>query len=111
MKNGILFFNTINSNKLGIFGFNETKGNFEEYNILSNIKKKKSDTNDTISNFTLKIKLNVVYVLLGNILYRQKIFDLNCLYKGVYKLQFIDNQKKSDSNDRKFSMAETNAIQ
>ena len=119
MKNGILFFNTINSNKLGIFGFKEKKGNVEEYDILSyiynekNKKKEKEkiiDPNATITNFSLKIKLNVVYILIDNKLIRQKIFDFNSLYKGVYKLQFIDEQKKSELNDRKLSMVESNAI-
>ena len=96
MKNGILFFNTINSNKLGIFGFKEKKGTVEEYDILSYIfnekdkkkekeKEKIIDPNATITNFSLKIKLNVVYILIDNKLIRQKIFDFNSLYKGVYK--------------------------
>ena len=109
MKNGKLFSNTINSNKLGIFGFNEPKGSVEEYNILSNFKQKVTDTN--ICNFALRLKNSVVYILFEDkYLYRQKIFDLNCLYKQINKLQFLDEQKKIDYKERNLSRAETNAI-
>ena len=110
MKNGKIFCNTINSNKLGIFGFNEPEGYVEEYNILSLIKNKELDTNKTIGDFTLKLKSSLAYILLGNKLYRLTIFDFNCLYKGIYKLQFIDDQKKTDINERKISMSESNAL-
>ena len=110
MKNGKIFCNTINSNKIGIFGFNEPEGYVEEYNILSLIKNKEIDTNKTIVNFTLKLKNSIVYILLGNKLYRQTIFDFNCLYKGIYKLQFIDEQKITDIKEKKISMSESNVL-
>ena len=54
----------MNSNKLGIFGFNEPKGNIDEYNILENIKQLKE--RKTIIKFTLKMKNDVFYILLEN---------------------------------------------
>ena len=61
MKNGKIFCNTINSNKLGIFGFNEPKGYIEDYNILKNIEIKKDKntidiTNKIILDFTFNLK-------------------------------------------------------
>ena len=110
MKNGKIFCNTINSNQLGIFGFNEPEGSVEDYNILLTIKSRELDYSKTICDFTLKLKSSLAYILLGNKLYRQTIFDFNCLYKGINKLQFIDDQKKKDINERKVSMNESNAL-
>ena len=110
MKNGKIFCNTINSNQLGIFGFNEPEGSVEDYNILSTIKSKELDYSKTICDFTLKLKSSLAYILLGNKLYRQKIFDFNCLYKGINKLQFIEEQKRKDIKERKVSMTESNAL-
>ena len=110
MKNGKIFCNTINSNQLGIFGFNEPEGSVEDYNILSTIKSKELDYKKTIGDFTLKLENSIAFILLGNKVYRQKIFDFHCLYKGIYKLQFIDEQKKKDIKERKVSMIESNAL-
>ena len=103
MKNGKIFFNTMNSNKLGIFGFNKPKGNIDEYNILENIKQLKE--RKTIIKFTLKMKNDVFYILLENkYLYRQMIKEFSTLYKGIHKLDYIENQDKEDKKDRKISL-------
>ena len=103
MKNGKIFFNTMNSNKLGIFGFNEEKGNIDEYNILENMKQLKE--RKTIIKFTLKMKNDVFYILLENkYLYRQMIKEFSILYKGIHKLDFLEKRDNEDKKDRKISL-------
>ena len=111
MKNGKIFFNTINSTKLGIFGFNEPKGSIEEYDILKCIDIKPKEErerileNKAINNFTLKLKNDVFYILLENkYLFRQMNTDFSILYKGIKKLSFFDEQIKEDNKDRKLSV-------
>ena len=111
MKNGKIFFNTINSTKLGIFGFNEPKGRIEEYDILKCIdikpkeEKERIVENKAINNFSLKLKNDVFYILLENkYLFRQMNTDFSILYKGIKKLSFFDEQIKEDNKDRKLSV-------
>ena len=117
MKNGKIFFNTINSTKLGIFGFNEPKGNIEEYDILKSIEFKKEERkkileNKVIINFTLKLKNDVFYILLENkYLFRQMITEFSILYKGIKKLSFFEEQIIKDNNeDRKLSVNTNNIL-
>ena len=122
MKNGKIFCNTINSNKLVIFGFNEPKGYCEDYNILKNIEMKKDKTtnkpiiditNKVILDFTFNSKKNVFYILLENkYLIRQMIYDFNCIYRGIKKLQFFDDEKKKeqDMSKRKESVNTSDLI-
>ena len=112
MKNGKIFCNTINSNHLGIFGFNEPTGKIEQYNILALIKNKDIAPNETIGNFTLRIKNSTVYILLGNKhIFRQQIFAFNCLYNGIKKLYFIEEQKKEELREKRNSFVASNAIE
>ena len=118
MKNGKIFFNTINSTKLGIFGFNDPIGNIEEYNILKNIAIKKEEEeiikDKVIVNFTLKLKNDVFYILLDNkYLFRQMISDFSTLYKGIQKLSFFsdeDNKNKKISENTSNYLLEGNKI-
>jgi len=73
VKNGLVLFNTINSNKLGIFGFNEIRGNVVEYDILSGIYGRKKYLNENIKHFTFQIKSNNIYILIGNEIIRKNI--------------------------------------
>ena len=112
MKNGKIFFNTINSTKLGIFGFNDPIGNIEEYNILKNIAIKKEEEeiikDKVIVNFTLKLKNDVFYILLDNkYLFRQMISDFSTLYKGIQKLSFFSDE---DNKNRKISENTSNYL-
>lgn len=103
MKNGKLACNTIDNNKLEIFGFNEPKGSLELYDILNNIFKEEEDkTPRRICNFVLKAKLNLVYILLDNYyLYRQQMFTFNYLYMGIKKLDFMTKEKEKTKNNNK----------
>ena len=106
MKNGKIFCNTINSNRLVIFGFNEPKGFIEDYNILKNIEMKKKDgkpiidiTNKVILDFTFNLKKNFFYILMENkFLIRQMIFDFNCIYRGINKLKSFDEERKKEQD-------------
>jgi WD40 repeat protein len=91
LKNGKIICNSINSTKLKIFGFNEKFGEFNEYNILYEIKK---NLNKRIVNFIFEPEEKIFYILLEDkVLYRQNIPDFERISYKVDKLNFDEDNK------------------